>query len=264
MKTKNVIVTFLLFLVGGFSACENPDNVLPDDDFLLRLAYDRNYRFPVGFYYEKDLIGSRYYENTVSVSPTNQRDRVWIELHTNDKEEARTWSNLSNEYSSVNRILVSESVTEKYFEFVRVNEVRETDVLLSRVHRSDYFIPLFDKFKYSLPILFGEHIKDFTFGVYKGIVTLDKIKELTEYLWDCYSFSISDSKVVKSKIYEKKDRFEHRIQSLTIAHGDWGLHDIIYVYDNVFSLDKETRILKLAERKLIREIQGNYNAGMGR
>ena len=255
MKTKNVIVAFLLILVGGFSACEKPDNVLPDDDFFLRLAYEKNYRYPVGFFYEKDLIGSTYYENTVSVN----RVSPWIELHTTSKEEARNWSNISNENSSVNRKIIQENETEKYFEFVRVNVVNGNDILLSRVHRSDYFIP-FDGFQFWWS--FDKLIKNKIIGTYYGEITLNKIKEFVEYLWVRGIWN-TDSKVIESKIFEKNDKFEHHIQSLIIVYGDWGLHDIIYVYDNVFSLDKETGILKLAERKLIKEIQGNYNSGGG-
>jgi len=243
----------------GCDKMENePEPEIKPDNELLELAYDVKYRYPVGFYHEKDLIGSRYYVNTVSIHPVNQRDKGWVELHTISKEEARTWSNLSNEYSSVNRILVNENITEKFFEFVRVNELRDTDVLLSRVHRSDYFIPHFDKSKNTLPIFFREHVKNVTFGVYKGSVTLDKVKELIEYLWDCYTLSIAGEKIVWSKIYEKADRFEYHIQSLQMVGGDWGIHDTIYVLNNIFSLDKGTKVLILAERKQVKEIEGKY------
>jgi len=45
--------------------------------------------------------GSSYYENTVSIKPTSEREHIWIELCTDDKNEALLWSNNPNEYSSV-------------------------------------------------------------------------------------------------------------------------------------------------------------------
>lgn len=254
----NVFTIILIIIICGCEKNEmQPEPEIKPDNELLELAYDMNYKYPIGFYHEKNLVGSRYYENTVSVKPLSEREHVWIELHTTNKEEAKTWSNLSNEYSSVNRILIQENENEKYFEFVRVNEVRETDVLLSRTHRSNYFIPTFDKF--TKIFLFGEHEKNIEFGVYKGNATLDNVKEFIEYLWDCYSLNILGEKVIVSKIYEQNDRFEHHIQSLRMVGGDWGLHDMIYVHNNIFSLDKKTNTLILADRKQIQEIQGKFH-----
>ena len=38
---------------------------------------------------------SIYYDNTLSITPLNERKNVSIQLHTNDIEEARNWSTLS-------------------------------------------------------------------------------------------------------------------------------------------------------------------------
>ena len=167
----------------------------PTDEFI-KLAYDMNYIYPVGFYLEKDLIGSTYYENTVSVN----RMPPWIEFHTTSKDEARNWSNISNENSSVNRKIIQENETEKYFEFVRVNIVNENDVLFSRVHHSDYFIP-YDEFKFWWS--FDKLIDNKIIGTYNGEVTINKVKEFVEYLWVRGIWNI-DNKVIESKIYEKK------------------------------------------------------------
>lgn len=248
MKNGKVIFQSAVSEIDSIIFYNPADLVDPyDDNKLLELAYDKSYKYPAGFYHEKNLTGSRYYENTVSTKPTRDRKSIWIELHTTDKEEAKNWSNLSNEYSSVNRILTRENETDKYFEFVRVNEVRDTDILLSRVHRSDYFIPLFDRFA-----------KTETIGIYNGNISLSKVKECVEYLLDCGTLSIID-KVVESKISEKGNKYEHYIQTLRIVYGDWGLYDMIYIYDNTFEFDKETKILKLVEQKLVKEIKGNYN-----
>ena len=244
---KNIYLFIGLILLVSCDKNEFNEQIR-DANELLEMVYDENYRYPIGFYHEKNLIGSTYYENTVSVKPISEREHIWIELHTTSKEEARSWSNLSNEYSSVNRNLIRENETEKYFEFARVNDLYENDILLSRVHCSDYFIPLFDRFK-----------DVYTIGIYNGNITENKVKEFVEYLWDCGTLSIYD-KVVESKVYEKGGKFEQYIQSLKIVYGDFGLYDMIYVYDNKFNLDKETRVLTL-ERELIKEIKGNYHEG---
>lgn len=210
------------------------------------LVYDSSYLYPKGFYHESNLNGSVYYENTVSVKPTEERENIWIELNTDDMEQARAWSSLSNDYSSVDREIVDEKETEKYFEIVRVNMQSDSDTLLSRVHRSDYFISLHDKFT------------DIdTVGIYTGELSISEVKEMIEYLWDCGTIGLYD-KVVASKISPSENKFEHYIQSLYVVYGDFGIKDLIYVYDNHFQLDKSNRILTV-NRELIKEIEGKQN-----
>ena len=241
---------YLLILIGVLFivSCDKEDNPDSANDEFLELAYDKTYQYPDGFYCEKNLIGYVYYENTVSIKPTDERENIWIELNTNDKEQAKTWSDLSNEYSSVDREIIKENETNKYFEIVRVNIENNNDTLLSRVHRSDYFISLYNKFT------------DIdTIGIYNVELTSNNVKELIEYLWSCGTLSIYD-KVVESTIADKEDEFEHKIQSLKTVYGDFGLHDMIYVYENEFKLDKITRTLTI-KRELIKEIEGNYHEG---
>jgi hypothetical protein len=241
---------YLLILIGVlfFISCDKDDNLDSPNDKFLELAYDKTYQYPDGFYFEKNLIGYVYYENTVSIKPTDESENIWIELNTIDKEQAKTWSDLSNEYSSVDREIIKENETNKYFEIVRVNIENNNDTLLSRVHRSDYFISLYNKFT------------DIdTIGIYNGELTSNNVKELIEYLWSCGTLSIYD-KVVESSIADKEDEFEHKIQSLKTVYGDFGLHDMIYVYDNEFKLDKTSRTLTI-KRELIKEIEGNYHEG---
>lgn len=244
MRKHLLILIGVLFIVS----CDKEDILDSANDEFLELAYDKTYQYPDEFYYEKNLIGYVYYENTVSIKPTDERENIWIELNTNDKEQAKTWSDLSNEYSSVDREIIKENETNKYFEIVRVNIENNNDTLLSRVHRSDYFISLYNKFT------------DIdTIGIYNGELTSNNVKELIEYLWSCGTLSIYD-KVVESTIADKEDEFEHKIQSLKTVYGDFGLHDMIYVYDNEFKLDKTSRTLTI-KRELIKEIEGNYHEG---
>ena len=246
---KNIMKKYLILLIG-FSfliSCDNNETIdSANNNRFLELAYAKSYQYPDGFYYEKNLNGYVYYENTVSIKPTNERENIWIELNTNDKEQAKTWSDLSNEYSSVDREIIEESETDKYFEITRVNIQNKNDTLLSRVHRAEYFVSLYNKFT---------NID--TIGVYNGELTSNNIKELIEYLWSCGTLSIYD-KVVESATTDKGDLFEHYIQSIKIIHGDFGIHDMIYVFDNKFQLDKTSKILTI-KRELIEKLEGNYN-----
>ncbi|MDN3688341.1 hypothetical protein [Cyclobacterium jeungdonense] len=242
---------FLLIAVGFliFISCEMEDPIDAEiNDKYLELAYDRSYQYPDGFYFKNNVMGNVYYENTVSIKPTDERENIWIELDTDDIKQAKTWSDLSNELSSVYREAVLEAETDKYFEITRVNIQNENDTLLSRVHRSGYFISLYNRFT------------DIdTIGVFNGEMTSNKVKELIEYLWTSGTLSIYD-KVVESSITDKEDLFVHEIQSLRTVYGDFGIHDIIYVYDNEIKLDKATKILTI-NRELIKEIEGNFNEG---
>ena len=244
-----------------WSACDGAGSVIIEiSDFIiyeeppfndvLKLAYDRNYKYPDGFYYEKNLIGSVYYENNLSIKPKSNSN---IELHTLNKEEARNWSNLSNMYSSVNRVIIQENETEKYFEFVRrnVSPYNENDILLSRVHKSDYFIPMRNLYFHS-----NESNKDNVIGTFKGDLTISNVKELIEYLWDYPNRLSGNSKVSKTEICEQEDKFEYYIQEIWKITGDWGVYDMIYIYDITFTLDKNTRISSLTDKKLIKEIRG--------
>lgn len=224
---------FLLFFLLIFISCQkdNPIKITEDDPILI-LAYDREYIYPEGFFHEINLEGSVYYENTISIYPLSERDDVWIELSTNDKSEALSWSNLSDEYSSQHRVLISERETKKYFEFKRQDD--NNDVLLSRVHKTSYFQPMLNHFSNSD-----------TIGLYNGELSIENAKELIEYLWDCGSFGLFHSKVLESKIQEYDSYYEHFIKSILIVHGDFNVNDLVHVYDNYLKLDKTNRILTL-------------------
>ena len=244
---KKHILIFLALLI--MIACEKDDQIESiADDKLIELAYDKDYFYPDGFYYEKNLIGSTYYENTISIKPTGERENIWIELNTTEKTQAKTWSDLSNEYSSVNRPITQENETEKYFEFKRVNIENDNDILLSRIHKTSYFICQHNRFT---------NID--TVGIYKGELNATEVKEFIEYLWSCGTLGVYD-KVVKSEISDNVNHFKHYIQSLRLVYGDWGLHDMISVYDYSFLLDKSNGLLTVEFEKT-KEIQGNYNEG---
>ena len=262
---KTVFFGLLFIIIAfGFVGCDNINNE-PDNDFL-KLAYDINYIYPDGFYQDESFFnqyGSVYYLHTANIPwRVDDNNLIWIELHTLDKEEARNWSNITIENSNLetfkNMVFKNERENEKYFEFEFIRNSSNSTITyswLSRVHRSDYFIPLFDKM--NLNSTFYDFKNDYTIGIYNGDLKILKVKEFIEYMW-CMSL-LRLGKVVESTISDKIGKFEHNIQSLEIAHGDWGLHDIISVWDNKFVLDKKTKVLTFVERKKIETIIGKYN-----
>ena len=233
-----ILTAIFLFITG----CSKPkvnqpgvNNRTADENQILALAYNPGYLYPDGFY----KVYSGYYENTVSIKSLLERKDIWIELSTDDINQALAWSDSSDKYSSVHRPIISESETEKYFEFRRQSTTNASDVIFSRIHKTSYFLPLLDRLK-----------KSDTIGVYNGQLDTTRAKEFVEYLWSCGSFRIDDSKVIKSQINEYDNYFEQYIKSFNIVGGDIGLKDSIYIYDNYFKLDKSSRVLTVASKQV--------------
>jgi len=225
--------------------CDKNEAIRTDyEKFIIDMAYDGEFKYPTDFYQESIDIGNVYYENTVSTTE-NPIDPIWIELSTNDKDQAYNWSELNNEYGLGNREIISERETERHFEFTRQNTEFENDILYSRIHKSNYFEPALNKF-----------LEPDTIGIYNGVLNLISVKALVEYLWFNYSIGILDSKVIESKIIETNDGFEHYIQSINIVYGDFNIDDVIYIYDNNFRLDHSNRIL-IIERNEVKTIEVN-------
>ncbi|HEY5124514.1 MAG TPA: hypothetical protein VIK14_12345 [Ignavibacteria bacterium] len=244
---KNCLFAILIIFVT-ISCDKDKINRTDEEERILELAYSKDYSYPAGFYHEVIDTGSIYYENTVSIRPINERQDIWIELNTNDKNEAKIWSDKSNEYSSVNREIISENETDKFFEFKRKNIKYANDILLSRIHKASYFQPVLNKFS----------VSDTIIGKYNGELNLKSVKELVEYLWSCGTMDISYSKVLESEIKEYNEYFKYYIQSILIVYGDWGIYDYIYVYDNYFTIRKTNRIL-IVKTNEVRRVQGRDN-----
>ena len=124
------------FLLG----CEKTDS---EDKMLLKLAYDKNYRYPAGFYKEYASHDDIYYLNTVSLLPPYSRTSSRIELSTDDKNEALMWLNTRINNSEWTYILGEESETEKYFEFEWKYHY-EKSYRLFRIHKTSYYQPIYD------------------------------------------------------------------------------------------------------------------------
>jgi len=226
--------------------CEIKKDDYDTSNPILNKAYSEDYFYPDDFYYEAIDSGSTYYVNTISIKPLNERDHIRIDLCTNDIDEARNWSELSNSYSSVNRILVSERQTEKYFEFKRVSPVNKNDIVLFRVHKKSYFIPLMDKFK----------LID-TIGQIPGSALQNiNVKQLIEYLWSSGVLGYP-TKVHETNFQDTTIGYKYEIKSILIVYGDFNLNDIIYLHDNTFIINSQNGIITW-DRQLLDEIKGKH------
>ena len=230
-----------------------------ENELILR-AYNPGNVYPESFYRDEALSGDAdidryihiYYENSVSI--TTDCQKYWTELHTNSQQQASEWSDISNENSSVDRTRTGERKSKKYFEFERVDPRSPSSAFLSRVHRTDYFIPLYNKLLLEYP--FQRFTTADTIGIYQGEMLATQAKELTEYLWSCGTIPLPLDKVLTSEITEKGKYYEHHIRSLrVISRGYNGSHDLIRIYDNTFKLSKTTGILT-AIRTIEEEIKG--------
>jgi hypothetical protein len=247
MNQKTIKYYPFAILVTLLTVSCDDDKIIrtPEEEHILELAYSDEYSYPDGFYHELIDTGSIYYINTVSIKPHAEREHVWIELNTNDKNEARLWSDKTNEYSSVNREIIFESETSKFFEFKRRNVNNARDISYSRVHKTSYFQPSINKFS----------VSDTLIGIYNGEMSLTSVKELVEYLWSCGTMDTNYSKVLETELNEYGGYYEYYIQSILIVYGDFGIHDEIRVYDNFVTLDKSNRELIIKTDK-VQSIQG--------
>lgn len=236
---------FLIPLTIAISSChfnENPAVLLStDDEKIVNLAYSQTYMYPSGFKFQPDLDGSVYFENTVSIGSS---ETSWIELNTNDQQQAKDWSEISSDKSSYYRDLVSENETEKYIEFKRVNSSNTNDAILSRVHKSSYFVPTFDKFQPTN-----------TIGTLKKRpINKETTKEFIEYLWANNLIGTTD-KVLEYDLEEYSDKIRYNLKSAFVANGDFGLCDRIEITQFIFLVEKQSGAVTFESNK-IKEING--------
>ena len=221
-----------------------------DDEKLFDLYYSSPY-YPDDFYIDPASPETGYYINTVSISPINQRDTRWIELSTNDKNEALKWLNLTfiNSSSRISYSIIEESETEKYFEF-KCEEITDNtnySIGLFRVHKASYYRSVIDKF--------SPWNDETEYGYYNSEITESKVKECIEYLWTLHTFSTLGEKVLSSEIKETEDYFEVYINSLRLNGGDWGVPNRLSVYDHYIRFNKNSRLITY-QQSLQKEIVG--------
>ena len=248
MIIKTVKHLFLVSLVAAGLSCNKDGDLTQtvNEDQILQMVYS-SYKYPQGFYQEELTKSSIYYENSVSVKPMQQRETYWVELCTNDHDQARAWSDSSNAYSSASRVVVSERETEKYFEFKRSDSSPWS--LLSRVHKKSYLDrSMYDRF-HPGPIL-GTYMK-------RPILSSD-VKSLIEYIWFVENYEFYGAKVVSVDAKESESAHQILIIETRVSGGDFGLRDMITVYESTYSVNKLDGAITLS-KKVQRFIEGRMN-----
>ena len=248
----------VIFINGEQVYCYNVKDDLSGeaaDEELLRIAYDVTYFYPDGFYKDSaSMNGSVYYVNTVSISPINQRDSKWIELSTNDKNEALKWVNLTmtNSNERIGFSPIEENETDKYFEFKSIQSYDGglyPHTMLFRVHKNSYYHSIFDRFS---P---WDHDNKSEYGYYNATIDETNVKECVEYLWVQTTFANLSHKVLCSTIKEENEYFEVHISSLQLVWGDLGIRDWIEVYDNYIKFNKNSKLITF-QRSRQKQIPG--------
>jgi internalin A len=215
---------------------------------ILEAVYS-DYKYPRDFYQEDLEGGSLYYENTISVKPIFEREHRWIELCTDDRNQALEWSEASSKNSAYYRDLIDERETEKYFEFERVYSENPFDIILSRVHKSSYLDrSSYDRFE-----------KGSVLGIFnQRPITPENAKELTEYLWFVENYNIVGSKVLSSFTEDQGNSIKHTIYETHVVYGDWGMSDQITLIKSEYVVDKNSGQFTLSQ-KHIRTVTGRYH-----
>ena len=211
------------------------------DDKLRSYAYSRVCAHPE-FYAENQSGGFRYYENTIS---TRTESDKWIELSTDNRDSAYTWSEISAATGAYYRTLESERETEKFFEFRRVYSENTSDIMLSRIHKSSYLDrSMYDRY----------HPSDIL-GIYQvEPIVGSEVQELIEYMWK--TCRLVDYGCPLTRYFTENDSsFEEEIYFSYTIGGDWGICDTIVLGRSIVRVAKVTGDVTLSVEHL-REISG--------
>gem|GEM_PF-1207112 len=271
METKKLRTTAILLITTALICfCTTDDNLIetnddqnvtmqgrkklnPNDDPLIALAYDDTYFYPKDFYVDPKQEGSLYYLNSFYLKPKDPP----IELSTNNRIEAFEWKeqfilNMNNAGIS-SQVAGEERETERYFEFPQIYTTNHniTYVILYRAHKASYFKPYTYIYEIARSRENGEVAK---IGYYYGSLDEQKVKEFIEYSW-LTNTGVGGffHKVVSAQFKDKGDYFEEHIYSFILIGGDWGMTDMIMVYDTYVRVDKSSRLVSL-QQSLQRQI----------
>jgi len=210
------------------------------DQEILAATYS-SYRVPEGFYGDRMDEGVSYV-NTLSIHdknesnvefskgrwvPKKQPDR--IELCTQDLFEATRWQEATEANSSEHWKVVSQTETERYFEFRTERLSYPFYKHLIRVHKCSYI----DRTNFNPRAHYT--FQDFQ-GWFKGVFGLRpfsqrNVRELGEYLWSIENKRVSGARVMSSFCHDQGDEFVHTLFTLRKTVQD----------QNTYSVSKDGR-----------------------
>jgi hypothetical protein len=213
------------------------------NDELINATYSR-YKIPENFYHENLGDTSLYYVNTISIDSLEKKK--WIELSTNSAETAKAWSIKS---TLINSEFAPVIANEKFYEFFRIYNPTTNDLIKFRAHKKSYF----SRGRYDFLD------KSDTIGVFnKPNFNGTDAKDLIDYLWYTHNYNNGSMKVLSSFFDDNSLRTLVYHYELLIVFGDRGLNDLITLLKSIYSLEKETGIIKVNVIE-IKTIKGNLN-----
>jgi len=216
------------------------------DEQILDLIYS-DYKYTDDFYQENLQGASIYYVNTVSILPVEERETIWFQLCTDDRDTALAWSESSSVNSSYYRDLVLVRETEKYFEFRRVYSKNPDDIILDRVHKYSYLDrSMYDRLNPG-PILGIFNVRP---------LTSEGVRSLIEYLWFVEHYEIRGAKVLFSSNSESDSVICQTILHTHFGGGDWGMCDKISVIKSTYNVKRTSGAITV-EAETVRVITGH-------
>jgi hypothetical protein len=213
------------------------------DSELLNATYT-DYKYPENFYSENLGDTSLYYVNTVSIDSLNKEK--WIELSTNNDNQAFTWCVKSSPEGSTFKEGVQ---SDKFIEYFRTYNPYDNLLIKFRTHKKLYFSRNdYDFFR-----------KSDSIGIFeKEDFTTDDAKELIDYLYYIKNYQNGSSKLLSSFVINNQETVDVHHFELYIVYGDFNLYDEITLIEKIYEIDKESGIIIISETN-IRTINGEYN-----
>lgn len=232
-----------------FSCNTEIDDLTYEEEKLLKKAYSDTLIWDNDFYLDNGPR-STYYINTVCTTPRelNVGRLAWRDLAANSYQEAKALVDSTRAIGGDSLFnYTNETETEKYYDFYM------SDDYAYRVHKKTYFESLINFL----------NITSDTMGIYYGLNTENRAKELSEYLF--YRNRIRDGgipsgfeKILGSQIETFPDYYLCTIVSLLSVGGDWGIRDQIHVHKNEITIIKNTGYV-LFNREKTHQISGRQN-----
>jgi len=243
MKKFIIFIGVMILLI---SCNTEVDEISYSEERLLQMAYSDTMIWDKSFYLDNGPE-SVYYINTVCTTPAEQNvgQLPWRELTASSYVEAKELADSTMAIGGNTSFeFLQERQTEKYYDFY-TEENRAF-----RVHNINYFEPTIDKL----------NVTNNEMGIYHSIMSENKAKELSEYLFrrgglkDGW-FSPHFHKVLNSKIESNSQYYLCTITSLSLAYGDWDMRDQITVYENYIKVFKNKGLV-LYDKDTVRVLYG--------
>lgn len=173
------------------------------DQEILSVVYS-DYKYPPGFYLDGQEVG--YCVTAVVKDGGLRRTCVCAD----NRNYARQLSEISNAESSVQRPLISERETEKYFEFRRRER---SGVFLDRVDKCSYI----DRSQ-ALGSSDGSYLGQYNVRP----ITNKNFKDLMEYLWFDQNAQLAGRKLLDGVLAEHDGSMIYTVYETSVTYGDHG------------------------------------------